>query len=128
MTQNYEAVGRLYARFVEVVKVANKVGLYVGGGLDKDGDFQFNVYDKEIEHSVFYSSTCKDVLNDKEAITNAHDEITKLYGATIGYSFAKDEAERIVTEKERADRAAAEFIGSLDGSADGEDDKPEMEF
>lgn len=140
MTHNYEAVGKLYARFVAVVEQATEAGLYVGSGFDKEGDFYFPVYDKNIDNRIYYSTTCKDILNNEESIAAANAEIDKLRGIVIGYQFAqaeaerkriaaeKEEAARLAAEKEQSDKVAEEFIGSLNGSADGTDNKPEVEF
>jgi len=137
MTSNYEEVGKLYARFTAVLKQADEVGLYVGQGFDKEGDFYFPVYDKNVDNAVYYSPVCKDILNNEESIHTANAEIEKLRGIVIGYKFAKAEAERnrikaeqeeatrLAAEKEQSDKVAEEFIGSLNGEAD---NKPEIDF
>lgn len=139
-SKNYEQVGRLYARFTALAKQADEAGLYVGQGFDKEGDFYFPVYDKNVDNSVYYSPVCKDIINNEESLRTAMAEMDKLRGIVIGYQFAqaeaerkriaaeKEEAARLAAEKELSDMVAEEFIGSLNGSADGTDDKPEMEF
>jgi len=53
--KDYEAIGRIYCDIVELQKVARANDLYIGGGLDKEGDFYVTLYDKDID-KLFYST------------------------------------------------------------------------
>jgi len=53
--KDYEQIGRIYCDIVELQKVAWANDLYIGGGLDKEGDFYMSVYDRLVDKR-FYST------------------------------------------------------------------------
>ena len=51
--KDYEAIGRIYCEIVALQEAAAKNDLYIGGGMDKDGDFYLTVYDKNIDNRYY---------------------------------------------------------------------------
>lgn len=86
-SRDYEKIGRIYCAIVELQKVAWANDLYIGGGLDKEGDFYLSVYDKLVDKR-FYSSPIYAVIEANYDAINA--EVNTVKGFVAGWIKARE--------------------------------------
>ena len=85
--KDYEAIGRIYCDIVELQKVARANDLYIGGGIDKEGDFYMSVYDKLVDKH-FYSTPVLKVNADNFDAIRA--DINMVNGFVAGWIKARE--------------------------------------
>ena len=95
--KDYEAIGRIYCEIVALQEAAAKNDLYIGGGMDKDGEFYLTVYDKDVDNR-FYGSP---VMVVQPWNFNAiHAEINAIEGFIAGWAKAREIAEKAAKQPE----------------------------
>ena len=95
--QDYEAIGRIFCEIVKLHKGAERNGLYLGGGIDKDGDFYLTVYDKNIDER-YYGTSIFAVCDGKIEAIRA--EINTVKGFIAGWAKAREIAEKAAKQPE----------------------------
>lgn len=85
--KDYEAIGRIYCEIVELQKVARKNSLYIGGGLDKDGDFYVTVYDSDVEKRFYSTDIYRVKAENFDAIRS---ELNTIKGFIAGWVKARE--------------------------------------
>lgn len=95
--KDYEAIGRIYCEIVALQEAAAKNDLYLGGGIDKDGDFYLTVYDKNIDER-YYGTNIISVCGDKIEAIRA--ELNAVKGFIAGWAKAREIAEKAAKQPE----------------------------
>ena len=95
--KDYEAIGRIYCEIVALQEAAAKNDLYIGGGMDKDGDFYLTVYDKNIDERYFGTNILA-VRDDNFDAIRA--EINTVKGFIAGWAKAREIAEKAAKQPE----------------------------
>ena len=95
--KDYEAIGRIYCEIVALQEAAAKNDLYIGGGMDKDGDFYLTVYDKNIDER-YYGTSIFAVCDGKIEAIRA--EINTVKGFIAGWAKAREIAEKAAKQPE----------------------------
>ena len=95
--QDYEAIGRIFCEIVKLHKGAERNGLYLGGGIDKDGDFYLTVYDKNIDERYFGTNILA-VRDDNFDAIRA--ELNAVKGFILGWAKAREIAEKAAKQPE----------------------------
>lgn len=85
--KDYEAIGRIFCAIVNLHEDAERNNLYLGGGIDKSGDFYLNVYDKTIDN-CYYSTQIIAVVPDKFGAIRA--EMNYVKGFIAGFVKARE--------------------------------------
>lgn len=94
--KDYEAIGRIYCAIVALQEAARKNDLYLGGGIDKDGEFCLTVYDKMVDER-YYGTNILAVFDKIEAIRA---EIKTVKGFIAGFAKAREIAEKAAKQPE----------------------------
>ena len=89
--KDYEAIGRIYCEIVALQEAAAKNDLYIGGGMDKEGDFYLTVYDKNIDNRYF-DTPVRDVQPWNFDAIRA--ELNAVKGFILGFAKAREIAEK----------------------------------
>lgn len=89
--KDYEAIGRIYCEIVALQEAAAKNDLYIGGGMDKEGDFYLTVYDKNVDERYFGTQIIEVVPDKFAAIRAAIDSVN---GFIAGFVKAREIAEK----------------------------------
>ena len=95
--KDYEAIGRIYCEIVVLQEAARKNDLYIGGGMDKDGDFYLTVYDKNIDNRYF-DTPVRDVQPWNFDAIRA--ELNAVKGFILGFAKAREIAEKAAKQPE----------------------------
>lgn len=95
--QDYEAIGRIFCEIVKLHKGAERNGLYLGGGMDKDGDFYLTVYDKKIDERYFGTNILA-VRDDNFDAIRA--ELNAVKGFILGFAKAREIAAEAAEQPE----------------------------
>ena len=95
--KDYEAIGRIYCEIVALQQAAAKDDLYIGGGLDKEGDFYLTVYDKNVDNR-YYGTNVFAVRDDNFGAIRA--EIKTVKGFIAGFAKAREIAEKAAKQPE----------------------------
>jgi hypothetical protein len=85
--KDYEQIGRIYCEIVTLQQAAKKNDLYIGGGMDKDGDFYLTVYDKIVDNR-FYGTPVREVQPCNFDAIRA--EINAIEGFIAGWAKARE--------------------------------------
>ena len=85
--KDYEQIGRIYCAIVELQKVAWANDLYIGGGLDKEGDFYVTLYDKLIDKRFYSTPVLKVNAENFEAIRS---DLNTIKGFIAGWVKARE--------------------------------------
>ena len=89
--KDYEAIGRIYCAIVKLHEDAERCNLYLGGGIDHDGDFYLTVYDKNIDER-YYGTAIFAVCEGKIEAIRA--ELNAVKGFILGFAKAREIAEK----------------------------------
>ena len=95
--KDYEAIGRIYCEIVALSEKAAKNHLYVGGGIDKYGEFQLSVYDENVDVRYFDTSVYAVIPATFDAIRA---EINTVKGFIEGWAKAREIAEKAAKQPE----------------------------
>ena len=95
--KDYEAIGRIYCEIVALQEAAAKNDLYIGGGMDKDGDFYLTVYDKNIDNRYYGIPFMAVQPWNFDAIRA---EINTVKGFIAGWAKAREIAEKAAKQPE----------------------------
>lgn len=85
--KDYEQIGRIYCEIVTLQQAAKKNDLYIGGGMDKDGEFYMTVYDKMIDNNFYVTPVMKVQPCNFDAIRA---EINAIEGFIAGWAKARE--------------------------------------
>ena len=86
-SRDYEKIGRIYCDIVELQKVAWANDLYIGGGLDKEGDFYVKLYDKLVDKRFYSTPVLKVNAENFDAIRA---DINTVKGFVAGWVKARE--------------------------------------
>lgn len=89
--KDYEAIGRIYCALVKLHKDVERNDIYLGGGMDKEGDFYLTVYDKNVDERYFGTQIIEVVPDKFAAIRAAIDSVN---GFIAGFAKAREIAEK----------------------------------
>ena len=95
--KDYEAIGRIYCEIVALQEAAAKNDLYIGGGMDKEGDFYLTVYDKNIDERYYGIPVMAVQPWNFDAIRA---EINTVKGFIAGWAKAREIAEKAAKQPE----------------------------
>ena len=95
--KDYEAIGRIYCEIVKLNVEAQGLDLYLGGGMDKDGDFYLTAYDKNIDERYYGIPVMAVQPWNFDAIRA---EINTVKGFIAGWAKAREIAEKAAKQPE----------------------------
>ena len=95
--KDYEAIGRIYCEIVALQEAAAKNDLYIGGGMDKEGDFYLTVYDNNIDERYYGIPFMAVQPWNFDAIRA---EINTVKGFIAGWAKAREIAEKAAKQPE----------------------------